>query len=104
MADKIVPANARGEKRDREETTKMIASGTLNGLLDAKLVDSKRHLICKSLVRFMVETNQAAFSQTLLDIKAGISADESIKVNFGATRQQMVTEFGQAHNVPLLRP
>lgn len=104
LADKIVPAVARGEKGDREVTSRLISSGTLNGLLDARPVDSKRHPVCKSLVRFIAETNQAAFSQTLIDIKAGISPDESFQVNYGFTREQMVARFGLGYKIPMLKP
>ena len=52
----------------------------------------------------MAEMNQAAFSQTLLDIKAGITADESIKVNYGFTREQMVARFGFEYKSLLLKP
>ena len=104
MADKIVPAIARGEKGDREETLRLISNGTLNGLLDAQPVDSRRHPVCKSLVRFIAEMNQAAFSQTLIDIKSGISPDDSIQVNYGFTREQMVARFGLGYKIPMLKP
>jgi hypothetical protein len=102
-ADAMVPS-VHDEKREREDVISSLQFGTLDGLFEATRIEPRRHVVPEAVVRFLKNRNRIAFTQALLDIKAGVPVAKSIEINYGLTMEELARQFGAEYGFPQLKP
>lgn len=87
---------------ERKRVLAELASGSLNGILEADNLPLDRQLVCKLIVAHLYSINPAAFGQMVSQLKLGKTTEEALMTCFGMTPSQFATSFGRSLGLPRL--
>lgn len=90
--------------REKQALGQLRTSRSLGGALSARSVDYESYAVLSQLIKFMMNKDNAAFLRFLDGIKEGLPWEESLKQNWNATPEELVSAFGRSIGIPDLRP
>jgi hypothetical protein len=106
IAMTLVPYQGGVLRKQESAVDTMRASHSMKGLLDAAPIDglSMHYGMASSLTDFLIRADKAKYANFVDGMKEGKTWEESLKDTYGATREQLIANFGKAIGVPDLRP
>jgi len=102
----IVPGSDAVKIKQQVALEQLKQTGSLGGNFFAldKNIDTWQYGVAFGLNNFMIQNNQQAYVKFIEGMKEGMSWEESLQASFECTPQQLVTAYGRAIGMPLLRP
>jgi hypothetical protein len=106
IGEKVVPKSTSVATRERAALERMKRTRNLGGNYFAKdqNIEAWQYGVASSMCKFMMAASGNAFVKFIDGIKEGMPWEESLKANYNATPEQLVSAYGRSVGIPDLRP
>ncbi len=106
IAMALVPYQGGVARKQESARSILRSSRTMQGLLEAEKVDGglQHYGMSSLLTDFLIRADKVKYANFVDGMKEGKKWEESLKDTYGATREQLIANFGQSIGVADLRP
>jgi hypothetical protein len=108
MADLIgaemVPASTVVKNRELKAIQQLAQQRSLGGMLKAERIEAWQYGVASNLNRFLLQANRQNYVRFIEALKDGMKWDEALRNSYGATPDELLTQYGRWINVSDLRP